>query len=56
MYVKWKFVSVRFEIVLVLAQDWCTVCTECTSGTKIILGTDKNPLGFMDDLSMRGVR
>ena len=36
MYVKWKLVSVRFEIVLVLAQDRCTVCAE---GMKIILGT-----------------
>ena len=32
-------VSVHFEIVLVLAQDRCTVCAECTSGMKIILGT-----------------
>ena len=37
MYVKWKLVSVCFEIVLVLAQDRCTVCAECTSGMEIIL-------------------
>ena len=39
MYVKWKLVLVCFEIVLVLAQDRCTVYAECTSGMKIILGT-----------------
>ena len=37
MYVTWKLVSVRFEILLVLAQDRCTVCAECTSGMEIIL-------------------
>ena len=39
MYVKWKLVSVRFEIVLVLAQDRCTVCADYTSGKEITLGT-----------------
>ena len=33
--VKWKLVSVRLEIVLVLVQDWCTVCAE--QGLEIIL-------------------
>ena len=39
MYVLWKLVSVRFEILLVLAQDRYTVCAECTSGMEIIFGT-----------------
>ena len=39
MYVKWKLVSVRSEIVLVFAQDMCSVCAECTLGMEIILGT-----------------
>ena len=44
MYVKWKLVSVCFEIVLVLAEDRCTVCAECTSGMEIILDTpDRTP-------------
>ena len=34
MYVKWKLVSVCFMILLVLAQDSCTVCAECTSARK----------------------
>jgi hypothetical protein len=37
MYVKWKLVSVRLEIVLVSAQDRCTVCTERTIGSGIML-------------------
>jgi hypothetical protein len=39
LYVKWKLVSVRLEIVLVSVLDRCTVCVECTTGMKIILGT-----------------
>jgi hypothetical protein len=39
MYVKWKLVSVRLEIALVLVLDRCTVCAECTIGMEIILGT-----------------
>jgi len=35
MEVKWKLVSVRLEIVLVLVQDRCTVCAE--QGMEIIL-------------------
>ena len=45
MYLKWKLVSVCFEIVLVLAQDRYTVCAECSLGTKIILGTPDHTLG-----------
>jgi hypothetical protein len=37
MYVKWKLISVCFEIVLVLVPDRCTVCTERTIGLEIIL-------------------
>jgi hypothetical protein len=29
--------SVRLEIVLILTQDWCSVCVERTIGSKIIL-------------------
>jgi hypothetical protein len=36
---EWKFISVQLEIVLILAQDRCTVCAECTMGLEIILGT-----------------
>ena len=30
--------SVRLEMVLVLVQDWCTVCAERTIGSEIVLG------------------
>ena len=39
MYVEWKLVLVRIEIVLVSAKDRCTVCAECNSGIEIALGT-----------------
>ena len=35
--VKWKLISVRLEIVLILTQDRCTVCAKCTIGTEVIL-------------------
>jgi hypothetical protein len=37
--VKWDFVSVRLEIVLVSVLDGCTVYVECTTGMEIIFGT-----------------
>ena len=41
---KWKLVSVRLEIVLILMQDRCTVCVEHTIGLEIILdGPDGTP-------------
>ena len=33
----WNLVSICLEIVLVLVQDSCTVCTECTIGSEIVL-------------------
>ena len=32
MMLKWKLVSVRLEIVLILTQDRCMVCVEHTIG------------------------
>jgi len=40
----WNLVSVHLEVVLVSAQDRCTVCAECTSAMEIILGTPEVPL------------
>jgi hypothetical protein len=34
---KWKLVSVRLDIVLILTQDRYTVCTERTVSSEIIL-------------------
>jgi hypothetical protein len=37
-WVKWKLISVYLEIVLILKEDWCTVCAERGIGLEIILG------------------
>ena len=37
MRLKWKLVSLRWEIVLILMQDRCTVCVERTIGLDIVL-------------------
>jgi hypothetical protein len=34
---KWKLDSVHLEIVLLLMQDWCSVCVECAIGLEIVL-------------------
>jgi hypothetical protein len=36
-WVVWNLVLVRLEIVLVLVQDRCTVCTDHTIGIEIVL-------------------
>jgi hypothetical protein len=36
--------SVNLEIVLILTQDSCMVCAECTIGSKIVLGTPDGTL------------
>jgi hypothetical protein len=36
-WVMWNLVLVYLEIVLVSVQDRCTVCAECSTGSKIIL-------------------
>jgi hypothetical protein len=37
MWVLWNLISVCLDIVLLLSQDRCTVCTKSTIGSKIIL-------------------
>jgi hypothetical protein len=43
--VKWKLVSVRLEIVLISAQDRCTVCANFTTGMKPFWAQPKVHLG-----------
>jgi hypothetical protein len=44
MRLKWKLDSVHLEIMLILRQDWCTICAERTTGSEIILDApDKTP-------------
>jgi hypothetical protein len=33
----WNLISVHLKIVLILTQDWCTVCAERTIGLEITL-------------------
>jgi hypothetical protein len=39
MWVMWNLVSVYLEVVFVLVQDRCMVCTEHTTGSEIVLDT-----------------
>ena len=34
---KWKLILVCLEIVLILTQDRCNVCADCSIGLEIIL-------------------
>ena len=36
MRLKWKLVSIRLEIVLILKQDRCMVSAACTIGRKLV--------------------
>ena len=51
----WKLVLVHLEVVLVLAQDRCTVCAECTSGMEIIFGTPVVLQGVVSHVEARFV-
>ena len=44
---KWKLISVRLEIVLILAQDRCTVCVERNIGSEIIF---MHPMELLGDV------
>ena len=44
---KWKHVSVRLEIVLILTQDRSMVCVERTIGSEIVLDAPMELLGDM---------
>ena len=35
---KWKLVSVRFEIVLISTQDSCTICADHAIVSEVMLG------------------
>jgi hypothetical protein len=37
MWTMWNLISVHLLIVLILMQDWCTVCAERMIGSEIIL-------------------
>jgi hypothetical protein len=49
----WKLVLIRLEIVLILTQDRCTVCTKCTIGSEIILDIPNVLLGDLAQVEAR---
>jgi hypothetical protein len=44
---KWILVLVYLVIVLILTQDRCMVCTECTTGSKLLW---KHPIEHLGDV------
>jgi hypothetical protein len=36
-WVTWNLILVRLGTVLVFVKEWCTVCAEHTTGSKIVL-------------------
>jgi hypothetical protein len=51
--VKWKLISVRLEIVLISAQDRCTICTKYTTGMKSFWAHQMELLGVMGHVEGR---
>ena len=49
----WNLISIRLEIVLVLAQDRCTVCPDGTIGSEIILDKPMELLGDVGHVEPR---
>ena len=55
MRLKWKLVSVRLKIVLMLSQDRCIVCVERIIGSKTVLNApDGTPMLVMWNLAPFG--
>ena len=50
---KWKLVSVRFDIVLISMQDRCMVCAKRTLGSEISLDRPDDTLRDMGDVEAR---
>jgi hypothetical protein len=44
---RWKQVSIRLEIVLILTEDGCTVCAERTTGLEIVC---THPMELLGDV------
>ena len=55
-WVEWKLILLRSEIVLILAQDRCTVCAECTMGMEIVLAVPDGTLGDVGQGRLVSVR
>jgi hypothetical protein len=53
MWLKWKLVLISLEIVLILMQDRCLVCTECAIGSEIVLAYPMELLGDVVQVEAR---
>jgi hypothetical protein len=53
MWVKWKHALICLEIVLVLAQDSCTFCAECTRAWKSFWPHPMDLLGDVNQMEAR---
>ena len=53
MRLKRKFNLVRLKIVLLLTQDRCMVCAECTIGSELVLDTPNGLLGDVGHVEPR---
>ena len=53
MRLKGKFNLVHLKIVLLLTQDRCMVCAECTIGSELVLDTPNGLLGDVGHVEPR---
>jgi hypothetical protein len=49
---KWNLDFIRLEMVLILTQDRCTLCAECTIGLEIILDAPDVILGDLGHVEL----
>ena len=47
MWVMWNLVVVHLEVVLTSVQDSCTVCTNCTIWSEIVVDAPDGILGYV---------
>jgi hypothetical protein len=53
MRLKWKVGSVRLEIVLLLMQDWCTICVNHSVDSKLVFEATDGILGDVGPVESR---
>jgi hypothetical protein len=53
MFAMWNLILVCLEIVLVLVQDTCTICTKHTIGSEIILDAPDGTLRWCGHVGSR---
>ena len=51
--VKWKLISVRFEVMLISTQDRCTICAERAIVSEVMLAHPMELLGYIGQVEAR---